>query len=90
MANDLQSKDAKVRQTAERKMMRRDGEIYIALGCFILAVGTPVLIGTYFAQAEGHMRAAVVNLVCSMVLLLIGVASIVYGRLVLARHKRLT
>lgn len=70
--------------------MRRDGEIYVALGCFIVFVGLPVLAGTYFAYAEGHVRAAVVNLICSLVLLLIGVASILYGRLVLSRHRRLT
>ncbi|MBX7258423.1 MAG: hypothetical protein K1Y02_18820 [Candidatus Hydrogenedentes bacterium] len=90
MSNELNNSNTGPKQNTQQDMMRRDGEIYVALGCFIVFVGIPVLAGTYFAYAEGHPRAAVVNLVCSLVLLLIGVASIVYGRLVLARHKRLT
>jgi hypothetical protein len=72
-----------------RSLGRRDGEIYKALGYFIMAVGIPVLCGTYFAyQAnETHPHAAVVNAICSLVLLGIGAASWVYGGVVLARHK---
>ncbi len=68
------------------RMEKRDGETYIALGLFIVAVGIPVLAGTYFA-AQTNVRAAVVNVVCAVVLLLIGVAAIGYGRLLLTRNK---
>lgn len=69
------------------QMEKRDGETYIALGLFIVAVGLPVVPGTYFAW-QVNVRAAVVNIVCAVVLLLIGAASITYGRVLLARHKR--
>jgi hypothetical protein len=69
------------------RLEKRDGETYIALGLFIVAVGLPVVAGTYWAY-QVNVRAAVVNVVCAGVLLLIGVASIVYGRVLLARNKR--
>ncbi len=69
------------------RMEKRDGETYIALGLFIVAVALPVMAGTYWA-AQTNIRAAVVNVVCSGVLLLIGVAAIVYGRVLLARNKK--
>jgi hypothetical protein len=69
------------------RLEKRDGETYIALGLFIVAVGLPVMAGTYWAY-QTNVRAAVVNVVCAGVLLLIGVASIVYGRVLLARNKR--
>ncbi len=40
--------------------------------------------GTYL---EPHLRAATVNFVCAVVLLLIGVGAIIYGRLLLTRNK---
>jgi hypothetical protein len=69
------------------RLEKRDGETYIALGLFIVAVGLPVVAGTYWAY-QTNVRAAVVNVVCAGVLLLIGGASIVYGRVLLARNKR--
>ena len=69
------------------RMEKRDGETYIALGLFIVAVGLPVLAGTYWA-AKTDVRAAVVNVVCAGVLLLIGVAAITYGRVLLSRNKK--
>ncbi|MBI4556987.1 MAG: hypothetical protein HY706_05330 [Candidatus Hydrogenedentes bacterium] len=66
---------------------QRDGETYIALGIFIDAVGLPVLIGTYWAY-QTSVRAAIVNGVCGMVLVLVGVAAMLYGRLLLARSKK--
>jgi serine/threonine-protein kinase len=33
------------------RMEKRDGETYVALGLFIIAVGLPVIFGTYFAYA---------------------------------------
>ena len=70
-------------------MQKRDGETYLALGLFIVAVGIPVVAGTYWA-AQTNVRAAIVNIVCAGVLLLIGAASIAYGRILLARNKRRT
>jgi len=84
--DDAQAKAAATKAEAQQKMGQRDGEIYKALGYFIMAVGIPVLIGTYFA-AQVNTRAATVNAVCSIALLSIGVASWVYGGIVLARHK---
>lgn len=69
------------------RMEKRDGETYVALGLFIVAVGIPVVFGTYFA-AQTNMRAAIVNIVCAGVLLLIGAAAITYGRILLARNKK--
>jgi len=68
------------------RMEKRDGETYIALGLFIVAVGLPVLAGTYFA-AQTNVRAAIVNVVCAIVLLLIGAGAIGYGKLLLARNR---
>ena len=69
------------------RMEKRDGETYIALGLFIVAVGLPVMAGTYWA-AKVDVPAAIVNGVCAGVLLLIGAAAITYGRVLLARNKR--
>ena len=68
------------------RMEKRDGETYIALGLFIVAVGLPVMAGTYWA-AQTNVPAAIVNVVCASVLLAIGVAAIVYGRVLLVRNK---
>ena len=84
--DDAQAKAAATKAEAAQKMGQRDGEIYKALGYFIIAVGIPVLIGTYFA-AQVNMRAATVNAVCSLTLLTIGAISWIYGGVVLARHK---
>ncbi len=69
------------------EMEKRDGETYIALGIFIVAVGIPVVIGTYWAY-QSNVRAAVVNVVCGVTLLLIGAASMFYGRVLMRRAKR--
>jgi hypothetical protein len=76
-----------VNPISDQDMEKRDGETYVALGLFIVAVGIPVVAGTYFAY-QTNVRAAIVNAVCSVVLLMIGAASILYGRLLLARNKR--
>ncbi len=68
------------------RMEKRDGETYVALGLFIVAVGIPVMVGTYFA-AQTNVRAAVVNVICATVLLMIGAGAIIYGRLLLTRNK---
>jgi len=42
------------RQNVNVSMEKRDGETYIALGIFIIALGLPVLLGTYWAyQPKG-------------------------------------
>lgn len=69
------------------RMEKRDGETYVALGLFIVAVGLPVMAGTYWA-AKTDVSAATVNVICAGVLLLIGCAAIGYGRILLARNKR--
>jgi hypothetical protein len=69
------------------RMEKRDGETYIALGIFIVSVGLPVAVGTYWA-AKSDVSAAVVNIICAVVLLVIGFAAIGFGRLLLARNKR--
>jgi len=69
------------------RMEKRDGETYVALGLFIVVVGVPVMAGTYWA-AKFDTSAAVVNFVCSCVLLAIGFAAITYGRVLLARNKK--
>ena len=73
------------RHTA-REMMKRDGETYIAVGLFLLALGIPVLIGTYWALSRP--RAAVVNALCGGVLGLIGLGTIAYGRLIYRRATK--
>lgn len=69
------------------RMEKRDGETYVALGIFIVTVGIPVAAGTYWA-AQSDVSAAMVNIVCACVLLLIGFGAIGYGRILLARNKR--
>lgn len=68
-------------------MEQRDGETYIALGLFIVAIGLPVVAGTYWAY-QSNIRAAIVNIICAAVLLLIGFSAITYGRVLLARNKK--
>ncbi|MDX9971725.1 MAG: hypothetical protein RBU21_01915 [FCB group bacterium] len=91
MLSELHEKEpvqtrAELEAQSVRKMGTRDGEIYRAISYFILAVGTPVLIGTYFAY-QTNPRAAAVNFVCSCVLLSIGISAWVYGGVVLKRHR---
>ena len=73
------------RHTA-REMMKRDGETYIAVGLFILALGIPVLIGTFWALSRPN--AAVVNAICGAVLAAIGIAAILYGWRILRRATK--
>jgi beta-lactam-binding protein with PASTA domain len=43
------------------RMEKRDGETYVALGLFILAVSLPVILGTYWAYAPGTTVSIVVS-----------------------------
>ena len=53
MLSEMHSQDVPQEKTAAeqavQKMGQRDGQIYKALGYFIMAVGIPVLIGSYWA-----------------------------------------
>lgn len=59
------------------EMMKRDGETYMAVGLFLVALSIPVIIGTFYALARPH--AAIVNCICGVVLLAIGAGGVFYG-----------
>ncbi len=69
------------------QLARRDSELYFALGIFIVALGVPVVFGTYYAYQWGDFRPAVVNLISGLVMVGIGVASIIYGWVIRKRIK---
>lgn len=62
MLSELHSQETPQEKTAAelaaQKAGTRDGEIYKALGYFIMAVGIPVLIGTFFAFQHHNVAAA--------------------------------
>lgn len=64
------------RHTAN-EIKKRDGETYIAVGLFLVALGIPVMVATYWALS--HPRAAVVNIICGVALFAVGMGGIVYG-----------
>jgi len=70
------------------QLEHRDAELYIAIGIFIVALGLPVIFGTYFTYQVGDYRPAVVNLICGVIMTAIGVASIVYGWIIKKRLAR--
>jgi len=57
----------------------RDAELYIALCLFLTALGLPVTFGTVFTLQRGNYRAAIVNLICGLVLDAIGIVWMAYG-----------
>ncbi len=61
------------------QLEHRDAELYIALGIFIVALGLPVILGTFYTLQAGSYRPAVVNFICGLVMTGIGIASILYG-----------
>lgn len=61
------------------QLEHRDAELYIVLGAFVVALGLPVILGTYYTFQGGNYRAAVVNFICGVVMTGIGIASILYG-----------
>ncbi|MCX8065211.1 MAG: hypothetical protein N3G21_08575 [Candidatus Hydrogenedentes bacterium] len=69
------------------QLARRDSELYFALGIFIVALGLPVVFGTYYAYEWGSIKPAVVNLISGLVMVAIGAASIFYGWLIRRRIK---
>ena len=66
------------KRTAQ-SLKARDAEIYILLGGFLLCLGLPVILGTWYAIAAGRMHGAVVNLIAGIVLSAWGLAGVVYG-----------
>ncbi len=60
-------------------LKRRDAELYVVLGIFLVALGLPVILGTWFAVADGRMHAAVVNVLAGLVLAGMGGGSIFFG-----------
>jgi hypothetical protein len=74
-----------VRHT-KNEMVRRDGETGLAVGLFVLALAIPVLFGTLYGLETP--RAAVVNFVCGMVLLIIGGSATGYGWILLKRARK--
>lgn len=66
-------------RNTEIQLARRDSELYFALGIFIVALGLPVVFGTYYAYQWGDFRPAIVNLISGLVMVGIGAASIFYG-----------
>lgn len=67
-------------------MLKRDGETSMAVGLFIFALGLPVLLGTLWELDKP--RAAVVNAVCGLVLVLIGGGATGYGWRLFKRAKK--
>ena len=70
--NEQQNKEPHVHHT------KRDAETQTALGLFISLLSVLVLIGTFWADS---VRAMLVNAAAGAVLLGIGVAMIVWGRI---------
>lgn len=71
---------------AEREAMlaKRDAETQTMLGIFVTVLSVPVLIGTAWAE---NYRQMAVNLAAGLVLLGIGVAVLVWGRVMAKRIK---
>ncbi len=71
---------------SKNDMLKRDGETGMAVGLFVLAIGLPVFIGTFFALETP--RAAIVNAICGLVLLGIGGAATGYGWILFKRARK--
>lgn len=72
---------------SKAEMIKRDGETSMAVGLFVFAVGLPVLIATIWAL-DNH-RAAIVNAICGVVLLLVGGGATLYGWTLFSRAKKM-
>lgn len=70
----------------KNELLKRDGETSMAVGLFVLALGLPVLIGTLWTL--DNPRAAFVNAICGLVLLLIGGCATFYGWTMFARARK--
>jgi len=72
-----QSIDKIAEKHTKNEMKKRDGETYIAVGLFLVALGIPVIIATYWAMERPN--AAIVNVICGLALLGVGTGAIAYG-----------
>ncbi|MBI2426044.1 MAG: hypothetical protein HYV27_24685 [Candidatus Hydrogenedentes bacterium] len=63
---------------------KRDGETYFAIGLYIFVIGLPVVFGTVFSLDTP--RAAIVNFIAGMVLVLGGLLGMYYGRALKKRN----
>lgn len=61
------------------QLEHRDAELYIVMGIFVVALGLPVILGTYYSMQADNIRPAIVNFICGVVMTGIGIASILYG-----------
>jgi hypothetical protein len=77
--------DKKAERHTVAELMKRDGETYMAVGLFIIALAIPVLIGTLWATERPH--AALVNLVAGAILGIIGGCALFYGWKLFKRSK---
>lgn len=60
-------------------LKRRDAELYILLGAFLVVLGLPVIFGTWYSVHGGLMRAALVNMIAGLSLVGMGGGAIFYG-----------
>jgi small neutral amino acid transporter SnatA (MarC family) len=81
MSDDKHSEMHRIDSTKNTgdNLKSRDAELYVVLGIFLVALGLPVILGTWFALAEGRTHAAVVNVIAGLVLVAMGGGSIFYG-----------
>jgi hypothetical protein len=79
--------DKKAERHTVAELMKRDGETYMAVGLFVVALAIPVLIGTIWATDRPH--AAIVNAIAGTILLLVGGAAMFYGWTIFKRSKTL-
>lgn len=70
----------------KNEMLKRDGETGMAVGLFVLALGLPVLLGTIWALDTP--RAAIVNAICGLVLVVFGGVATGYGWVLFKRAKK--
>ncbi|GMV92228.1 MAG: hypothetical protein AMXMBFR82_20060 [Candidatus Hydrogenedentota bacterium] len=76
--------DKKVERHTVKEMMKRDGETYMAVGLFVIAIAIPVLIATLWAVRS---HAAVVNVIAGLILLGVGGSALFYGWILFKRSK---
>ncbi len=76
--------DKKAERHTIAEMMKRDGETYMAVGLFVIAIAIPVLIATFWAVRS---HAAVVNVIAGSILLIVGGSAVAYGWKLFKRSK---
>ena len=70
----------------KNELLKRDGETSMAVGLFVLALGLPVLLGTFWSL--DNPRAALVNAICGLALLLIGGGATFYVWTLFSRARK--